>query len=548
MFGSGFHGHWEEPEPLQEEIVRISQQLPNVQWDKIDLTGLILDASLKGPWGTEGETIYIKVKVAFTYLLGETDLSSSTNFFKNVKDLDDELDPLADESSSEDEADEIPAGGSASMSQELTASVELDATLAPERPKGEPTFAGFGRLQQETPPPRQRHLLDESSMVGDHSDSEDADDSSSSSDSEETYMHKVSMWYTPGRRLRKTFSGSYSMRSSGGGTGVETGTGTGTSRRRSTKPKNVISLHDMSDLLPSKQELAQEYSIFGDGPRDIPLELLEQTPRNSSVLVVAKNIVSHIRDGKTSPGSSENQLAGKVKWGLHPLAKEFITDLFNYFERAADVQMLAMLSCVFSEASTEDGVAYAESHMTQPETPLGMKAPHVNSGVPTPGTIHTPVHIPGSYGSEGRVLARRSGVKLLSTWGTPPPKTTPRDSMSDADVTQSLSTSPEPRLFRRANTALSTGFASSFPRPFTNTVSSSPPTKKRPSPGEAILANLTPNVTWGGSMILGPTSEPALTTRNSYSDDEQRKDDIPLSVINSISVEIEDQSIFDDDG
>ncbi|KAK8877232.1 WD repeat-containing protein [Apiospora arundinis] len=696
MFGAGFHGHWEEPEPLQDEIVRISQQLPNVTWDNVDMTGLILDASLKGPWGADGDTIYIKVKVdvpssypksrapkflieksalmsdqtykkidqevnqvayrfakkkqnclevAFTYLLGETDLSSSTNFFKNVKDLDDELDPLADESSSEDEADEIPAGGSASMSQELTASVELDATLAPvnrptlppiprlcggrwsndgrlvcffpskeekakallftptdtfkERPKGEPTFAGFGRLQQETPPPRQRHLLDESSMAGDHSDSEDADDSSSSSDSEETYMHKVSMWYTPGRRLRKTFSGSYSMRSSGGGTGVETGTGTGTSRRRSTKPKNVVSLHDMSDLLPSKQELAQEYCIFGDGPevcehnaevalkygrydlvhvwryaalllrRDIPLELLEQTPRNSSVLVVAKNFVSHVRDGKVSPRDSENQLAGKVKWGLHPLAKEFIADLFHYFERAADIQMLAMLSCVFSEASTEDGVAYAESHMTQPETPLGMKAPsfsldyfptdaslwhtssnyksHVNSAVSTPGTVHTPIHIPGSYGSEDGYWLGDPGSNSYPSGGTPPPRTTPRDSMSDADVTQSLSTSPEPRLFRRANTALSTGFASSFPRPFANTASSSPPNKKRPSPGE-MIANLTPNVTWGGSMILGPTSEPTSTARNSYSDDEQRKDDIQLHVINSISVEIEDQSIFDDDG
>ncbi|KAK7946590.1 uncharacterized protein PG986_010911 [Apiospora aurea] len=667
MFGSGFHGHWEEPEPLQEEIVRISQQLPNVQWDKIDLTGLILDASLKGPWGADGETIYIKVRVdvpssypksrapkflieksalmseqtykkidqevnqvayrfakkkqnclevAFTYLLGETDLSSSTNFFKNVRDFDDELDPLADESSSEDEADEIPAG-------------ELDATLAPinrptlppiprlcggrwsndgrlvcffpskeekakallftptdtfkERPKGEPTFAGFGRLQQETPPPRQRHLLDESSMAGDHSDSEEADDSSSSSDSEETYMHKVSMWYTPGRRLRKTFSGSYSMRSSGGGTGVDTGTGTGTSRRRSTKPKNVVSLHDMSDLLPSKQELAQEYCIFGDGPevcehnadvalkygrydlvqvwryaalllrRDIPLELLEQTPRNSSVLVVAKNIINHVKDGKTIPGNPENHLAGKVKWGLHPLAKGFIADLFDYFEQAADVQMLAMLSCVFSEASTKDGVAYAESHMTQPETPLGMKAPsfsldyfptdaslwhtssnyksHVNSAVSTPGTVHTPVHIPGSYGSEEGYWLGDPGSNSYPSGGTPPPpKTTPRDSMSDADVTQSLSTSPDPRLFRRGNTALSTGFAASFPRPFTNLVSSSPPTKKRPSPGEAILANLTPQ------------------SRNSYSDDEQRKDEIQLSVINSISVEIEDQSIFDDDG
>jgi hypothetical protein len=698
MFGSSFHDHWEEPEALNEELVRLTKQLPNVHWDNVDMNTLIVDASLKGPWGSNGETIYLKVKVdvphnypkskaptfmvektalmpdqthrrietevnqvasqfakkkqnclevAFSYLLGETDLSSSTSFFKNVRDLDDDLDALADDSSSEDEDNGIPGGGSAGMSQELTASVELDrdAALAPvnraivpppprlcgarwsndgklvcffpskeekarallfapsdtykERTKGEPTFAGFGRLQQDSPPPRQRHA-DSSSMADDHSDTEDDDDSSSSSDSENTYMHKISMWYLPGKRFRKTFSGSYSLRSSGGGTGVDTGTGTGTSKRRSARAKNIVSLHNMSDMLPSKREFAKEYAIFGDGPdvcehnakvaekhgrfdlvhvwryaalllrKDIPLELLEQNQRTNTILVIAKDVVSRFRGLRSSnSGSDENALTGRVKWGLHPLAKDFIGDIFDHFETAADVQMLAMLSCVFSEAIVEDSVAYAESNLTQPETPLGMKAPsfsldyfptdaslwHASSNVKsqatsvvsTPGTVHTPIRVSGSWGSDEGSSLGDPGSNSYSCGETPPTRT-PHYTLSEHDATQSLSTSPEPRVFRRANTTLATSFAASFPRPFASTASTSPPVRKRPSPGETFLANLTPNVTWGGSTIIGPTSEPATTARNSVSDDEQRRaDDGPL-VCTSISVEIEDQSIFDDDG
>ncbi|KAH8662095.1 WD repeat-containing protein [Xylariales sp. PMI_506] len=695
-FGSAFHDHWGEPEALSDEIVRLDNRLPNVHWDNVDMNALIVDASLKGPWGADGNSIYIKVKVdvphnypkskapkfiiertalmseqthrrieqevnqvanqfarkkqnclevAFSYLLGETDLTSSTSFFKNVRDLDDEIDALADDSSSEDEDNDIPAGGSASMSQELAASTELDrdAALVPlnrgtvppvprscgarwsndgrlicffpskeekarallftptdsskERPKGEPTFAGFGRLQQDSPPPRQRHI-DGSSVADEHTDTEEDDDSSSSSDSENTYMHKISMWYLPGKRSRKTFSGSYSMRSSGGGTGVDTGTGTGTSRRRNARPKNIVSLHNLADLLPARREFAQEYIIFGDGPevcehnarvaqkfnrfdlvhvwkyaalllrKDIPLELLEQGQRQNSVLVVAKNVVSRFRGlGATQ---SEKALTGRVKWGLHPLAKDLISDLLNHFEKAADVQMLAMLSCIFSEATAEDSVAYAESRLTEPETPLPMKAPSFSldyfpigaslwhagrnvktpftSAVSTPGTSHASVRISGSWNSEEGYWPEEPGSNSYSCGETPPSRT-PRDTLSEYDATQSLSTSPDPRLFRRVNTTLLQGYASSLPKPLTNATSTSPPTRKRPSPGENFLANLTPNVTWGGSTILGPTptSEPT-TTRNSVSDDDSRRDDdLPL-VCTSISVQFEDQSIFDDDG
>ncbi|KAH9884199.1 hypothetical protein F4778DRAFT_774781 [Xylariomycetidae sp. FL2044] len=700
MFGPSFHdNNWGEPETLQEEILRVNQQLPNVQWDNLDMDSLTLKASLQGPWGADGDTIYIKVKVdiptnypksraprfivektalmsdqtyrkidqevnqlagqfsrrrqnclevAFSYLLGEVDLSSSDALFKNVKDLDDDLGGLIDESSSEEEDNGIPTGGSATMSQELTASVELDPTLVPsdrtiippvprtcgarfsndgrlvcffptkeekakallftptdtykERPKGEPTFAGFGRLQQDSTPPRHRYANDETSVADDQSDS-GSEQSSSSSDSETTYMHKINTWYLPGRRFRKTFSGSYSMHSSGGGTGIGTGTGTGTSRRRPGKPKSIISIHNVAGDLPSKRELAQEYLIFGDGVevcehnariaekyhrpdlvdvwryaslllrKDIPLELLGRDKQRDTVLVIAKDAVTRFdQSSGQHHDAGDPPLTGRVKWGHHPLAKDMIKDLFGHYEKIADVQMLAMLSCVFSESSTQDSVAYAESHLTQPETPLPMKAPsfsldyfptdaslwhtapsnqrlNADSGVSTPRILQTPVQVIGSYGSEEGAWPGDPGSNSYSCGDTPPTRT-PKEASSEGDTTQSLSTSPENRLLRRANTALTSSLAS-FPRALASVASTSPPGRKRASPGETlqVLSNLAPtNITWGGSSILGPTSEPSATARTSYSDDEVRKEEALPLVCYGISTKIEDQSIFDEDG
>ncbi|KAI2632921.1 WD repeat-containing protein [Xylaria nigripes] len=691
LFGPSFHHeHWGEPETLQEEILRVNQQLPNVQWDSVDMDSLTLRASLKGPWGMSGDTIYIKVKidvptrypkakaprfiiektalmaehsykkldqevneladqfsrkrqncldVALSYLLGEIDPSNSETFFKNVKDLDDDFGGLEDESSSEEEDNNIPAGGSAAMSQELTASTELDATLAPvnrptvppnprtcggrfsndgqlvcffptkeekarvfftpidgirERPKDEPIFAGFGRLQQDLTS-RHKVFNDETSGTDDQSDSDATDDSSSSSDSHTTYMNKINMWYLPGRRFRKVLSGTFSIQSSGGGTG----TGTAVSRRRTAKPKNIISIHNFAAELPSKRELASEYLIFGDGVyvcehnarvaekygrhelidvwryaalllrKDIPLELLRTEKHGNQLLFIAKDAVAGF--GGSNPllgsGPDSTPLSGRVKWGYHPLAKHLINGLFEHFEQLADVQMLAMLSCIFSESTAEDGIAYAESRLSEPETPLPMKAPsfsleyfpseallwypphtnyksQANSGISTPKILHTPMPN-GSYEEELWIGEPES---TSFSCGETPPSRTPKDHLSEGDPTQSLSTSPDNRLLRRANTALTSSLAT-FQRPFTSIAPTSPPSRKRISPGETFLNNLTPSgVTWGASTVMGPGSESPTMVRNSLSDDENRRDEVPSIVCYGISTEIEDQTIFDDDG
>ncbi|KAM7192376.1 WD repeat-containing protein [Rhypophila sp. PSN 637] len=702
IYSPGFDDGWADPESIQDEFIRISNQLPNVTWESIDMDTLILKASLKGPWGVNGETIFFKVKVdiptsyphtkaprfyvekssfmpeethkkmekelhqlaheflqrkkncldvAFTYLLGEVDLENSTTFFKNVRDLDDDLDGLADESSSEEDESDIPAGGSASMSLELTASTELDptTTLAPtqrpavpplprfcgarftndgrlvcffptkeekaraffavsnpdtlrERPKGEPTFAGFGRLARDSPPPKHRYHDETSATEEQSGESDDEGESSSSDDSEPTTMDKISLWYHPGRHFRKTWSADESLRSSRGeagagtgtGSGTGTGTGTGVSRRRAGKPKNIVSIHDFRNELPSKKQFAQEYAIFGDGAdvcnhnamvaekygypdlvqvwkyaalllrRDVPLELHRPHYRKESVLVIARDAVARAEE--------ETSFSGRVKWGYHPLARELIADLIDYFERIADIQMLAMLTCIFGDSTAEDGVAYAESHLPQPQTPLPMKAPsfsleyfptdpelwninyrsQASSAITTPRTAHTPIMYSGSQGSEEYAFLGPASNSY--SCGETPPKP---HHLREADHTQSLSTSPNTRFFQRSNSAMAAASAAfaSLPQRLTGSVVSiagSPPEppKKRLSPAETILSNFAPSaITWGASTIFGGNTETTPgTARTSLSDDEYRKDELLSMVPVAVSCIPENQGLFDDDG
>lgn len=698
IFGSVYHDNeWGEPDTLQDEFVRLTSQLPNVKWNHIDMDNLIINASLKGPWGVSGDPIHIKVKVdipkkypkskaprffidkssfmteetrtkiqnelsllvaqfaqhkknslgpAFAYLLGEVDLAGSTSFLRDLGDMDDMDDEdedmettgrnaAADEESSSDSESDIPPGGSAAMSQELpepTTGSDAPAALSGgfrqtvipvkrtcgarfsndgklacffptkeekaralflvstdsvrERSKGEPRFAGFGRLLQNSQSPTGRRNPDDSAS-DDGSGGSDADDSSSSSssDSELASMNRISFWYRQGRsKFRKSWSANESVRSSGGGTGTGTGTQAGTirgSRRTATvKAKNIVSIHDMRDLIPSKQTYAKEYAIFGDGEEvcehnaqvaerhgdkdlmyiwryaglllrsDIPLRLADdqQFPRKNanSFLVIARDAVS--RFGGTSPPHEADMFLGKVKWGQHPLVHDFISDVFAYFEQLADIQMLAMLSCVFGDSWAKDSLAYAESHLTQPQTPLPMKAPsfsleyfptnpelwhqqqlqsnwqhqhhhfrsQASSAITTPRTSQTPnlYSYSNSLGSEPGVWLGDPGSYSC---GETPPATTvgiraPRNhhhSAGEVDYTQSLSTSPNTRIagFRRSNSAIAAapGLAASLPRTLHNIVSSSPPdgpTRKRVSPAE-ILGNLAPAVTWGASTVFG---------------------------------------------
>jgi hypothetical protein len=719
-YGGDDH-QWGEPDTIQEEVVRIDRSLPKVKWENVDMDAMTMTASLHGPWGHGGETIFLQVRIdvpasypkqdaprfaveptsfmpeethklisgelndlaqqflerkqnclemAFKYLLGEVDLEASTSFFKNVRDLEDHEGGAvsADESSSEESDSEMPPGGSAAMSQELPplamgGDAEADAAAAAaaaalaanpppppmlcgarfapngmlvcffptkeekarlaqpepdeaaaaaaaaaaERSRDEPVFAGFGRLAQEGG--YRHHRYDDTSDSEEESGESEDDDgdessssSSSSSDSDSTSMRKISLWHQPGRRIRKAWSENRSMRSSDAGTGAGTGTGTGTAgRRKPVRTRNAVALHDMRHLLPSREEFAHEYAIFGDGAevckhnagvaarhgadeladvwtylalllrQGIPLEMVD----HDSVLVVARRVravgealVGDSAAAAAAASSSVAPLCGRVKWGAHPLAKEFVNDLFCHYEQLADVQMLAMLSCIFSESPPdEESVLIAAQNLTQPVTPMPLKAPSFSleyfpadasvwtrdgsmamsgratantSAVTTPRTVHTPLHAPsGSHTSDDGIWLGEAAVSGSFSCGeTPPPRLVGRDiiasgggsdPLTDATIRGGgsggpshsqagalLSSSADAKLFR-LNPNFASAFGANFPRHLSEMLSSSPPgmSRRRPSPAEgALTQNLTPppplppppQVTWN---MVGSGSSPS---------------------------------------
>ncbi|KAG6003337.1 hypothetical protein E4U21_002114 [Claviceps maximensis] len=693
---------WGEPDTIQEELLRISTQIPKVKWENIDMDNLTLNASLTGPWGCVGDSIFVKVKidipsdypqlkapqfmiektsfmsedthkeimrevhlladqflqrkqncleVILTYLLGEVDLESSTTFFKNVRDFDDDLDGIADESSSDEDEDMHT-----SMSQELPLA-DAYTTLAPlphrtipptprtcgaqfshdgrlvcffpakekkarplfstaaelynkERFKGETVFAGFGRLTYDLSS-KQNHATDEASATDDLLSDETGSDfssSSSSSGSESTSIHKLKFWSGSRRQVEKTWSEDRSVRSSGGGTGVGTGTGTGTNgRRRFVRPRSLIAIHDLRSELPSRREYAEEYAIFGDGAdvcennaqvaekygdsdlavlwrylalllsKGVPLQAVGREHRKTPILIVARHVVSNTNHSRAGHSSAAERLGlrARVKWGQHPLAKEIIFEIFDHFERLADTQMLAMLSCIFSEPQADNDIAYSDYPLPRPAIPLPVKAPafsldyfptfasawrwkthsrsFTNSGVATPATIHTPMLDAGSCASEERVGNGDQANNSSSCGETPSLKGKSKTEGSEPPPPL-LSRSPSIRGILRGGSGLASAFATALPRSLIGGggSSSSPPSRgrKRPSPVEFIMNALSPaaKTSEASTQVLVNASGESGGGGASLSDEGCREDEILPLVPTSVNIFRTDQSIFDDEG
>ncbi|KAI9744675.1 MAG: hypothetical protein M1818_002204 [Claussenomyces sp. TS43310] len=479
------------------------------------------------------------------------------------------------------------------------------------RISGEPSFNSFSRLKNDFSLSKSKFssLVEDDDGDGDDddgetSDSSDASDTSSSSDSDSSQF-RVDVAYDfwrriPGRNY-KALSTNRSQKSSTVGTG--TGTGTGFSRRQP-KPKNTVYLHDVREVLPAKKELAIDYAIFGDGAdvcnhnaevaerygqqekadiwryaamllhREVPLEYLDQSHGKEPILVIARDMIRRCRR-ESGPDSGidmtydtqlkKDNMSGRVKWGHNPLAKVLIGDLFEHFEKQADIQMLAMLSCVFSEPASDDGASRAELRLSQPETPMSMKTPAfsldyfptdvaawsvypripVTSTASTPKQVATPAGLYGSLGSSNGPWGSDPISTPYSTGDTPPIKSTEGSSERVHQVSHSLSTSPdEPRNSRRANSSLS-----NFARPFSATAPSSPPQRKRPSPVETLLGTLNPGeVLRRSSTGVESFRGEGYHLQTSYSDDDLPQEMATLSTIAGISFTTHNQDGFDDEG
>ncbi|KAL7273734.1 hypothetical protein RUND412_003394 [Rhizina undulata] len=437
----------------------------------------------------------------------------------------------------------------------------LPLTLREDRNRPGRIWESFGRLH--TNPPGARRLASEVDDGSDDSFSTSSESSESSEELRDGRLRPSLGWRLHGssaiaRGFRRGGSTDRSLRSTG--TGVRTVTGV--------RGKNIVSIHDFSHLLPVKKELAREYKVYGDGPtvcrhnadvaekygfpeladvwrfaelilcNEVPLEVFAPpTTKNRDgdwgerILVMARRASLDFgrRDsgfaGTEEEDEFEAEFWGRVKWGDHPLGGRWLVDeLFRYFERKADVQMLAMLSCVFCETEEKVGLESPELN----ELPLSMHAPaftleyyptiddalashpsHLSASPQYHSAAMTPLGTHGSYGSSNGGNYGSDPITPYST-GTTPPITNYR-LLPEEFGTQSLSSSPEThhhhsQPHRRPTSGIAVNFR--FPPAFAPG-GASPPARKRPSPAESLLAPLgASGVTWGPITTFGSGSKP----------------------------------------
>lgn len=403
--------------------------------------------------------------------------------------------------------------------------------------RSDKVFEGFGRLQAASPGPRiTGTIASTDDGVSEYSDESDTGSSSSSGSSDmlsglQTRFPAPQTWRSAGslgfHRPRSTDN---SQRSIGGSGHI----------KPSEASQTVVSIHDLSSLLPAKRELASKYRICGKSAdvcahnASVALdhgyhELAQIWGLVKLILLNQQNpgfqfdpeIVQRRFFGPTrrkdsavdmsfdtsNPIQLPNGAAGRgLQWGNHPFGRSWlIPALFDHFERIGDVQMVAMLSCVLHEFNNE-GNLVRDRHghgglaprRTEPLSPLDAPseiaaAQSKSQEAMTPvGSAPKESHLLSAAQSSGRSSGEtwRGSSPTFSTGTTPPASSRPGAIAADrkhASHNVSIATSPDQQSQPRSGSGIGSVLASSLSRSFTfGPSSASPPTsvfgRKRQSP------------------------------------------------------------------
>lgn len=344
--------------------------------------------------------------------------------------------------------------------------------------------------------------------------------------------------------------------------------------------RSVISILDSSvaDLIPSKKVLAEEYLVFGDGPavcshnaeaarkhgfddladiwqlctlilnNQVPLDILPQQHRREQILVLARRALVRIKrkdsgldlqfdeaDPVTNP-----KLRGRIKWGHHSVVTTLIPALFEHFERLADTQMLAMLSCIFSEPAAREGVPSTMAKIAGSHLPMSMEAPAFSldyfSSADAAWSLFKPtIHLPSTpaysrYATPVNEFSWHRLSKNLDTygshgssngpWGSDTLPSEPVTPYSTGNTPPHLSRAPTTRTTTATNTPYSTspeqsqmvgrrvpptGFSNALANLGKTLMSSSPPVKTRSD--DLSTSAPTSGVTWGTNTFYSSGSQ-----------------------------------------
>ncbi|KAH2937386.1 hypothetical protein KXW15_001644 [Aspergillus fumigatus] len=538
-------------ETLGDEITHVGEKFTKVAFESVDIRQRKATISLHGPWGPEGDSLFLKVDIKFPSDYPKTSMPTF-----GVQRTAAVTDQLADK---------------------LISELRTIAETYLSHKRG--CLEGVVRylLGESTIEESIAHILGEtaetikSPINGDLGDDESSDeDEVGMSQSQELGMSSellrpvnnanvmVPVAKACGSSdmlsgLQARFPTSQTWRSAGS-LGIYRPRSTDHSQRStagaltaksSDSAQNIISIHDFSDLLPAKRELARRYRICG--------KVTDVCAHNASAALdlgyhelariwgLVKLILQHQNDSLSSTRSEMMQRPSGIQrkdsavdlsfdqsnqeqsrkesansanqWGDHPYGGRWlIPSLIDHFERIGDVQMIAMLSCVLQQPKSEeiskeatrnrDPVSSGMGHQSFPmdifptQAATQNKSQAVTPLASTPKEGH-PTPITQSSGRSSSEFWRADSTPPYST-GTTPPLASRVGALNAERKTMShnisIAASPDQQSQPRSGSGFGSALASSFSRSFTFGPSSASPTavpsgQKKQSPSGSMITS-----------------------------------------------------------
>lgn len=206
-----------------------------------------------------------------------------------------------------------------------------------------------------------RLKLTSSNILNENDDSDDEYYSYSGSD-EALGNNALSVWMAPGQ-LRHNIK----PRHIGHGPLSATNRSQGTHQSGDLQPKNIIRILDFRHLIPARRELAAEYEILGSYPKELCRHNSQVAEKHGCHEVAdCWRLIEMILTTQLSLPESAGMLVspddtgiasilakGAFQWGNHPFGRRWLVEqLFDYFEKQQNPQMLANMSCIFASVST----------------------------------------------------------------------------------------------------------------------------------------------------------------------------------------------------
>ncbi|OXV11984.1 hypothetical protein Egran_00256 [Elaphomyces granulatus] len=420
-------------------------------------------------------------------------------------------------------------------------------------PRNEKVFEGFGRLQTSSPGRQIATGTGLTMAATDDGMSDDSDDvsttSSSSSSSSDIVCGLPSRFQVPQTWRNDGSLGLYRSSRSAGNSQRST---TGATARSVDSPHNVLSIHNFSSLLPAKRELATRYRIFGNGAdvcghnaavaADAGCCHLAQVWDLLRLILLNKDVQSDndvtppLRRVKVNINKKDNAINSSqdhhrkriyhkatIFNDIHSSGQSvgglwLVPAFFDHFDRIGDMQMLAMLSCIFHEQclrrhslrkeNRRDGEAFGQQGPPQFAVDCFSTSKSKSHSVANVTTISRDSYTTPATHSPGPLTVQSHSLSTTphSAGSTPPIASRPMSARRPQAHSLSISGSPDHPSIIRNGSGFGTALASSLSRSFTfgRSSSSSPPAsgnvKKKASPNGSTSAA---SSGWTASGLLG---------------------------------------------